>query len=303
MKRILIILAAAAILFASCTPSPSTPRSVNIISVGFNYSGDNHLDGPSEDAMAFAEEIAYLSEAAGYEIKAGAYVTDEPDGSIICNGTKISVEEFFSIFSIISAEEKDLNIFFFSGHGIYEDGYGSCIALPNVSLLPLSEIASALSSAGGKSIMLIDACNSGSLAPGIGSGEIFDDSEDHLLESVSTAEAIADAFRSSFTKARSYGNVYAIAACTPLQFSYIGDETSAGFSRFTYELLEALGYDAANRTPGLPDKKEITFTDLYRSIYKSLMESPVGYVPDRTWGEIQTPQPSRVPTDLVLFRF
>ena len=79
--------------------------------------------------------------------------------------------------------------------------------------------------------MLIDACHSGSIAPGsVGSGEIFAGTDDEGLPidpSFDAGKAISDAFHSSFSVSRTYSDVYALTACIPEQVSYDGGIPSA----------------------------------------------------------------------------
>ena len=310
VRNILIILLSSVLLF-SCAPSSSPERHVNIISIGFSYEGNSAglnplVTGPHDDAGYMARHLGYLASEAGYEVT--TLLVSDRDGSMIDEGTgmRLSWEDLTGQFHQLSAGPSDLNIFYFSGHGLYyeDDSY---ICFPDGGIWDLPDIAGMLEYIGGRSVMIIDACLSVSLSGNdVGTGEVYeydDEIQAEHLVGISPAVAIRDAFRSSFS-ARTYGGVYVLSACTTGQLSYAGTLEDPN-SLFTSMMLEYLGFDSGTLTSHIPSD-EITFSSLYKGImgitrnrYGIFAE---GREPDAV-GDVQTPQPSRVPTDLVLFRF
>ena len=302
MRRFAIMLAAA-LLLVSCAFSPAGERSVNIITVGFGYPGTaEELPSPHSDARAMASELKLLAEASGFDVSLLSF-TDDEEGNIVHDGKAITAGDMVKLMKGLRTEPQDLTIFYYSGHGAWQEEPGSMIILPGGSGMTLSSISGLLSGIGGRSLMLIDACHSGSIAPGsVGSGEIFAGTDDEGLPidpSFDAGKAISDAFHSSFSASRTYSDVYALTACIPEQVSYDGGD-SVGHSIFTAAVLDTLGYDADTDMPGLPGRNEISFSWLYQRVWDELGSIPFG---DGSALDYQTPQPSRFPTDLILFRF
>ena len=316
MKRILLAILASILLF-SCNPDAANePRHVNIVAIGFSYEGNPHgigelVPGPLEDAEYMLSHLSFLADKAGYETES-YHITDR-NGSVINSdtGEEMTAGDIRSLISSLSADPWDLNIFYYSGHGFYDENYGSLMMLPNAKSLRLSDIAAMLGKTGGKSVMIIDACQSGGISPNdVGSGEIYSemylaDGEviDHLV-SISPAQAIGDAFNASFSVSREYGDVYVLSACTPPQSSFAGTEEDPN-SMFTSVMLSYLGYDSSTGTSNLPKDKEVTFSSIYKSVMDNLMRDTMdlGAGTEEAIASLQTPQPTRIPTDLVLFRF
>ena len=312
MKRILLAILASILLF-SCNPDAANgPRHVNIVAIGFSYEGNSHeigelVPGPLEDAEYMLSHLSFLSEKAGYETES-YHITDR-NGSIINSdtGEEMTADDLKSLISSLSADPWDLNIFYYSGHGAYSEDLGSVMVFPNLTFPKLSEIAELLGKTGGKSVMIIDACQSGGISPNdVGSGEVYvpdEDEVDHLV-SISPAQAIGDAFSASFSVSREYGDVYVLSACTPHQYSFAGTDEDPN-SMFTSAMLSYLGYDSSTGTSNLPKDKEVTFSSLYKSVMDNLMRDTMdlGAGSEEAIASLQTPQPTRIPTDLVLFRF
>ena len=206
--------------------------------------------------------------------------------------------DILSIIGSIDSSPADLNIFYFSGHGsIYNSD--SCIVFISketheVKAMPLKDIIKAMDALPGKSLVIIDACYSGSMSPGTGSGETFQrisgsDSGYDQFAGISIPKAVSDAFL-SFAEKEDYRNTYIIAACTLAQTFYDGEENSI----MTGALLDWL------RTP----RSEYTFCGMYNHIrdYLSAIEVYDAYKNLTTYYAMQTVQPTRTATDLVLFR-
>ena len=268
MKRILLAILASILLF-SCSPDAANgPRHVNIVAIGFSYEGvgnENMAElpvGPHEDAEYMLGHLSFLADKAGYETES-YHITDR-NGSVINSdtGEEMTADDLKSLISSLSADPWDLNIFYYSGHGAYTEDGGSLIILPEIKItgMKLSDVAALLGKSGGKSVMIIDACQSGGSSPNdVGSGEAYvtdEDGVEHFV-SISPSLAIGDAFRASFSVSRDYGDVYVLSACTPHQYSYAGTEENPN-SMFTSAMLKYLGYDASSGTSHLPKRKEVT---------------------------------------------
>ena len=315
MKRIIFALLVSILLFSCDSEATREPRHVNIVAIGFSYEGVGNENvselpvGPHEDAEAMLAHLSFLSEKAGYEVES-YHITDR-NGSIINNdtGETMTAADLKSLLSSFSADPWDLNIFYYSGHGAYTEDGGSLIILPEIKItgMKLSDVAALLGKSGGKSIMIIDACQSGGSSPNdVGSGEAYvtdEDGVEHFV-SISPSLAIGDAFRASFSVSRDYGDVYVLSACTPRQYSYAGTEENPN-SMFTSAMLGYLGYDASSGTSQLPKGKTVTFSSLYQNVLNRIMQDTIelNIGVEEPIGDVQTPQPTRIPTDLVLFRF
>ena len=297
MRKLLCMLIPAVLALVSCTPSPDGPRHVNIISIGFDYDGTGYAlpYGPEQDGEAMARQLAFLAEGSGYAYDLFHYQSD--GGAIVSSSTgeSLSNEQMIREIESIEAGSDDLNIFFFSGHGTSSED-SSYILLMDNTIWGLDNIAEMLGYIGGKSLMIIDACNSGTQSPNdVGSGETFD--EDGYFEGIDIGTAISDAFSASFS-ARSYGPVYILAACTPGQYSYAGSKEDP-YSVMTGVMLGYLGFDTKSSETGFPEDSTVTFTELYKGISEGLER--IYYSNGLSYYDVQTPQPSRVPTDLLLF--
>ena len=74
---------------------------------------------------------------------------------------------------------------------------------------------------------------------------------------------------------------------------------------FTSAMLGYLGYDASSGTSQLPKGKTVTFSSLYQNVLNRIMQDTIelNIGVEEPIGDVQTPQPTRIPADLVLFRF
>lgn len=303
MKRKLLTAIAAIVLIASCAqPSGDVPRNVNIIAVAYK----SNLNSPENDARETVAQLEYLARESGYTCSSRIYFGN--DGGKLeeqATGESIEASRIITIFDGMEASPQDLNIFYFSGHGALNAASSSILliasdAVDGISYIARTEsIAEALGSIGGKGLILIDACHSGSESPGsVGSGEVFDG--ENYLTGTDAGTAVSDAFQASFRAARAYNDVYILTACTPQQVSYDPME-EGGNSFFTMALLDYLGFDNDSNAVGMPAAKEITFCGIYQGIWDTL--SSIDFGNGTPLSSVQTPQPSRFPSDFVIFRF
>ena len=303
MKRKLLTAIAAIVLIASCSlPSADVPRNVNIIAVAYK----SNLNSPENDARKTVAQLEYLARESGYTCSSRIYFGND-SGKLEEQATGESVEasRIMAIFGGMEASPQDLNIFYFSGHGALNEASSSILLIASDAANGISyvartrSIAEALEGIGGKGLILIDACHSGSESPGsVGSGEVFDG--ENYLAGTDAGMAVSDAFQASFRAARAYNDVYILTACTPQQVSYDPME-EGGNSFFTMALLDYLGFDTDSNAVGMPAAKEITFCGIYQGIWDTL--SSIDFGDGTPLSSVQTPQPSRLPSDFVIFRF
>lgn len=303
MKRKLLTAIAAIVLIASCSlPSADVPRNVNIIAVAYK----SNLNSPENDARKTVAQLEYLARESGYTCSSRIYFGND-SGKLEEQATGESVEasRIMAIFGGMEASPQDLNIFYFSGHGALNEASSSILLIASDAANGISyvartrSIAEALEGIGGKGLILIDACHSGSESPGsVGSGEVFDG--ENYLAGTDAGTAVSDAFQASFRAARAYNDVYILTACTPQQVSYDPME-EGGNSFFTMALLDYLGFDTDSNAVGMPAAKEITFCGIYQGIWDTL--SSIDFGDGTPLSSVQTPQPSRLPSDFVIFRF
>ena len=303
MKRKLLTAIAAIVLIASCSqPSADVPRNVNIIAVAYK----SNLNSPENDARETVTQLEYLARKSGYTCSSRIYFGND-SGKLEEQATGESVEasRIMTIFGGMEASPQDLNIFYFSGHGALNEASSSILLIASDAANGISyvartrSIAEALEGIGGKGLILIDACHSGSESPGsVGSGEVFDG--ENYLAGTDAGTAVSDAFQASFRAARAYNDVYILTACTPQQVSYDPME-EGGNSFFTMALLDYLGFDTDSNAVGMPAAKEITFCGIYQGIWDTL--SSIDFGDGTQLSSVQTPQPSRLPSDFVIFRF
>ena len=303
MKRKLLTAIAAIVLIASCSqPSADVPRNVNIIAVAYK----SNLNSPENDARETVAQLEYLARESGYTCSSRIYFGND-SGKLEeqATGESIEASRIMAIFGGMEASPQDLNIFYFSGHGALNEASSSILLIASDAANGISyvartrSIAEALEGIGGKGLILIDACHSGSESPGsVGSGEVFDG--ENYLAGTDAGTAVSDAFQASFRAARAYNDVYILTACTPQQVSYDPME-EGGTSFFTMALLDYLGFDTDSNAVGMPAAKEITFCGIYQGIWDTL--SSIDFGDGTPLSSVQTPQPSRLPSDFVIFRF
>ena len=303
MKRKLLTAIAAIVLIASCSqPSADVPRNVNIIAVAYK----SNLNSPENDARETVAQLEYLARESGYTCSSRIYFGND-SGKLEEQATGESVEasRIMTIFGGMEASPQDLNIFYFSGHGALNEASSSILLIASDAANGISyvartrSIAEALEGIGGKGLILIDACHSGSESPGsVGSGEVFDG--ENYLAGTDAGTAVSDAFQASFRAARAYNDVYILTACTPQQVSYDPME-EGGNSFFTMALLDYLGFDTDSNAVGMPAAKEITFCGIYQGIWDT--RGSIDFGDGTPLSSVQTPQPSRLPSDFVIFRF
>ena len=296
------------LLLSSCSNALDSSRTI-VIAVALDYEEDafqdkennlvvNTLSNPPNDLEAFTSQVDIL--ASGREVERHIFLSQ--GGTRRVNGTREEwdKEAILSTISSLEAEENDLVLFFYSGHGM--DGTGELVVSAKegkMDKISPDELLTALSGIGGKKCVFLDSCYSGAFVENAGmlaDGEVF--GEDGSLMKEGFLFSLGPALSLSITSGRlGTDDIWLMSATTDGQLSY--DSGTEGlpnqekYGAFSYFLISSLGYDMENDSPRISqERNEVTFLGLYRDIKRRMTES--------MWTE-QTPQITLTPLDLVLF--
>ena len=284
------------LLLSACSNALDSSRTI-VIAVALDYEEDafqdkennlvvNTLSNPPNDLKAFTHQIDIL--ASGREVERHIFLSEWDKETIL------------SAISSLEAEENDLVLFFYSGHGM--DGTGELVVSAKegkMDKISPAELLTAPSEVGGKKCVLVDSCYSGAFVEDAGmlaDGEVF--GEDGSLIKEGFLFSLGPALSLSITSGRlGTDDIWLMSATTDGQLSY--DSGTEGlpnqeeYGAFSYFLISSLGYDMENDSPRISqERNEVTFLGLYRDIKRRMTES--------MWTE-QTPQITLTPLDLVLF--
>lgn len=296
------------LLLSACSNALDSSRTI-VIAVALDYKEDafqdkennlvvNTLSNPPNDLEAFTHQIDILS--SGRDVERHIFLSQ--GGARRVNGKREEwdKETILSTISSLEAEENDLVLFFYSGHGM--DGTGELVVSAKegkMDKISPDELLTALSEVGGKKCVFLDSCYSGAFVEDAGmlaDGEVF--GEDGSLIKEGFLFSLGPALSLSITSGRlGTDDIWLMSATTDGQLSY--DSGTEGlpnqeeYGAFSYFLISSLGYDMENNSPRISqERNEVTFLGLYRDIKRRMTES--------MWTE-QTPQITLTPLDLVLF--
>ncbi len=296
------------LLLSACSNALDSSRTI-VIAVALDYKEDafqdkennlvvNTLSNPPNDLEAFTHQIDILS--SGRDVERHIFLSQ--GGARRVNGKREEwdKETILSTISSLEAEENDLVLFFYSGHGM--DGTGELVVSAKegkMDKISPDELLTALSEVGGKKCVFLDSCYSGAFVEDAGmlaDGEVF--GEDGSLIKEGFLFSLGPALSLSITSGRlGTDDIWLMSATTDGQLSY--DSGTEGlpnqeeYGAFSYFLISSLGYDMENDSPHISqERNEVTFLGLYRDIKRRMTES--------MWTE-QTPQITLTPLDLVLF--
>lgn len=296
------------LLLSACSNALDSSRTI-VIAVALDYEEDafqdkennlvvNTLSNPPNDLSAFTSQVDIL--ASGREMERHIFLSQ--GGARRVNGKREEwdKETILSTISSLEAEENDLVLFFYSGHGM--DGTGELVVSAKegkMDKISPDELLTALSEIGGKKCVFLDSCYSGAFVENAGmlaDGEVF--GEDGSLIKEGFLFSLGPALSLSITSGRlGTDDIWLMSATTDGQLSY--DSGTEGlpnqeeYGAFSYFLISSLGYDMENDSPRISqERNEVTFLGLYRDIKRRMTES--------MWTE-QTPQITLTPLDLVLF--
>ena len=296
------------LLLSACSNALDSSRTI-VIAVALDYEEDafqdkennlvvNTLSNPPNDLEAFTHQIDILS--SGRDVERHIFLSQ--GGARRVNGKREEwdKETILSTISSLEAEENDLVLFFYSGHGM--DGTGELVVSAKegkMDKISPDELLTALSEVGGKKCVFLDSCYSGAFVEDAGmlaDGEVF--GEDGSLIKEGFLFSLGPALSLSITSGRlGTDDIWLMSATTDGQLSY--DSGTEGlpnqeeYGAFSYFLISSLGYDMENDSPRISqERNEVTFLGLYRDIKRRMTES--------MWTE-QTPQITLTPLDLVLF--
>lgn len=281
MRRLtLLCIFALLILLTSCDIFLSEPKpTIRMITVASDYTNQigfsNTLPSCPIDQEAIKSQLEYLSSECGYEFE-GVHITYE-DGtlsSIVSSsltgettfresehlpyetGTEQHMRPLvIEAFEFVAkrAQENDITIFYYSGHGARGNEYNWVengtlyFERDSKDCLHPHEIYSLLSEIKGKKLLLIDACYSGAF--------VYDD--------VLYPETTKDAFDSLFVLPNiKNDDTWMISAARSDEISWAPPKKEYACSYFTAEVLKCLGFDTKNFKTGLPSDRDIYFSDI-----------------------------------------
>ena len=296
------------LLLSSCSNALDSSRTI-VIAVALDYEEDafqdkennlvvNTLSNPPNDLEAFTSQVDIL--ASGREVERHIFLSQGGTRRVNGKREEWDKEAILSTISSLEAEENDLVLFFYSGHGM--DGTGELVVSAKegkMDKISPDELLTALSGIGGKKCVFLDSCYSGAFVENAGmlaDGEVF--GEDGSLMKEGFLFSLGPALSLSITSGRlGTDDIWLMSATTDGQLSY--DSGTEGlpnqeeYGAFSYFLISSLGYDMENDSPRISqERNEVTFLGLYRDIKRRMTES--------MWTE-QTPQITLTPLDLVLF--
>lgn len=296
------------LLLSACSNALDSSRTI-VIAVALDYEEDafqdkennlvvNTLSNPPNDLEAFTHQIDIL--ASGREVERHIFLSQGGTRRVNGKREEWDKETILSAISSLDAEENDLVLFFYSGHGM--DGTGELVVSAKegkMDKISPDELLTALSEVGGKKCVFLDSCYSGAFVEDAGmlaDGEVF--GEDGSLIKEGFLFSLGPALSLSITSGRlGTDDIWLMSATTDGQLSY--DSGTEGlpnqeeYGAFSYFLISSLGYDMENDSPRISqERNEVTFLGLYRDIKRRMTES--------MWTE-QTPQITLTPLDLVLF--
>ena len=256
------------LVLCSCSQEFSSRGQVHVILVALDYanSGIGDLGGTTEDALEMGQCLSgiYASRGIGctlhYMIQEGA---DLPASS----PSYPTASNILAVLDSIETTERDMIVFYFSGHGdIENEAFSipepSMITAkpssdgPELTLLPFRVLAEALEKKKGTKVALIDCCYAGNLK------------EDRPTYARSFTQALEDMF-----SGRTSDEVAIICSCADDELSVtVGKYFSGHMERhglFTSSMLEALGWKHSDSvyTP-------VSFCGKVRSAYGYLDEVP-----------------------------
>ena len=296
------------LLLSACSNALDSSRTI-VIAVALDYEEDafqdkennlvvNTLSNPPNDLSAFTSQVDIL--ASGREMERHIFLSQGGTRRVNGKREEWDKETILSAISSLDAEENDLVLFFYSGHGM--DGTGELVVSAKegkMDKISPDELLTALSEIGGKKCVFLDSCYSGAFVENAGmlaDGEVF--GEDGSLIKEGFLFSLGPAISLSITSGRlGTDDIWLMSATTDGQLSY--DSGTEGlpnqeeYGAFSYFLISSLGYDMENDSPRISqERNEVTFLGLYRDIKRRMTES--------MWTE-QTPQITLTPLDLVLF--
>ena len=296
------------LLLSACSNALDSSRTI-VIAVALDYEEDafqdkennlvvNTLSNPPNDLEAFTHQIDIL--ASGQEVERHIFLSQGGTRRVNGKREEWDKETILSTISSLEAEENDLVLFFYSGHGM--DGTGELVVSAKegkMDKISPDELLTALAEIGGKKCVFLDSCYSGAFVEDAGmlaDGEVF--GEDGSLVKEGFLFSLGPALSLSITSGRlGTDDIWLMSATTDGQLSY--DSGTEGlpnqeeYGAFSYFLISSLGYDMENDSPRISqERNEVTFLGLYRDIKRRMTES--------MWTE-QTPQITLTPLDLVLF--
>lgn len=254
MKKLTLIILSVFLLISCDLNVEETYYSINLISIGLDYSNTliqaNYLEGTINDAKEFQKALTQMCEENDIDINSYGYfqIGKSHDSETIEDSSypsKTNILEAFENLETI-ADENSINIIYYSGHGTSDGSF--VLATTNTETgqlsyddegnlssdqkLTVSELYEDIEDVPGKTIIIADSCYS---------GNFYQDSVYSLTEDDFSLTKAFELFFSDDSEESDYSDIYIISAAK-------SDETSAeyGYSRvhghFTKALLEGMGW-------------------------------------------------------------
>jgi len=319
-----LLLVFALLLAPSCVDDTGErdQRTLYIVSMALNYEGTeiSELAGTLNDQKAMVSELCYLAMESGMSVRSISFTEDGPNTyktlSILHPGTEESTNVDTMATSSFkmplkealieigeSAQENDLFIFYYAGHGIKAPSsrphYNGALVMGGISIplkgsyldvaenlqkiMTLQELKNAVEAIGSDKVLILDSCFSGSAIS--------------IDNAVPSSGEYGKAIRRLFDKSDvTEDKLWVISASQDDQSSY--EESAAEgtivHGSFTHSLLKNLGYRFYNGVaegPGKTRRTRITLGGLYEAVKEDMEDD-----------EKQTPCTDTLLKDLVLFR-
>lgn len=271
---------------------------IRIITVASDYknlqNGPNNLPLSPVDQKGIKDQLEFLSQYAGYEYE-GIHVTYENGmlsatrsssrngESEFCpseylpyqgNSAKHMNPLILDVLDTVAteAQDNDVTVFYYSGHGA---GYRDTLKMKWLKVGTLffegnsqdglhpDELHAAMAKIRGKKLIMIDACYSGAF---VYNDINYPDSTEKAFEELFTLPTIKN------------DNMWIMSASKDTEQAYAPSSKKGGFSYFTQEVLNYLGYDSQAKEPALPTKTDICYSDIlsYAQEFITYSQHPQG---------------------------
>ncbi len=205
-----------------------------LLIANYDYAGDEYdLDGPRYDVQDMSTCLTGLS-GTPWEIT-------------VCSNLSAKAIPTAISSTFADATANDVSLVYYSGHGYFLSGYGSCLVGTDNGACFADNLKNALNKVPGRKIVIIDACNSGGLLTGE-TVQTADSAEgEEPAEDASSPASFVSGMIAPFATHSRGGNltgseyyVMVAAAANESSWEFPYDDRSYGV--FTGNLLTGIGY-------------------------------------------------------------
>ena len=228
-----------------------------------NSSAAPTLNGPTNDVAELSQCLSLL--------KGTAYET-AIETELTGNGILSAVQQYFS-----DAEEQDVSLFYYSGHGWNSTNAAERGALIGVDgkLVTALMLRQALDAIPGRKIVIIDACYSGAFVSGgeyakRGSGNAEEPPENGAEAFLS---AFIDVFSQQTRSGGNYSRYFLLTGASEREETYEGRVGGRVMGLFTASLINGMGWSVLRHAPGdyMADTDQngtVTLREAYEYTYR-----------------------------------